>query len=115
MCGRGDGSRRRFKRMGAFSGFLMVAGVMTLFGSAMSVGLTFLHSMQGDSWIPVRTGSFLSSYIGIDLGIEGLFDWLGWGALYDIVMQQPLYYMLFILGVIAIFVALATRNMSREA
>ncbi|HKX10498.1 MAG TPA: hypothetical protein VJN67_20030 [Stellaceae bacterium] len=100
--------------MGAFSGFLIVAGVMVLFGSAMSLGLTFLHTMQGDSWAPVRTGSFLSSYIGVDLGVGRLFDWLGWGILYESVMHEPLYHVLFILGVIIIFVALASRGMSRE-
>lgn len=100
--------------MGAFSGFLIVAGVMVLFGSAMSLGLTFLHSMQGDAWAPVRTGSFLSSYIGVDLGVERLFDWLGWSILYQSIMQEPLYHVLFILGVVIIFMALATRGMSRE-
>jgi hypothetical protein len=101
--------------MGAFSGFLMVAGIMVLFGSAMSVGLTYLHAMQGDPWAPLRTGSFMSSYIGVDLGIERLFDWLGWGIIYETVMQEPLYYMLFVVGVLSIFLALATRNMGREA
>lgn len=100
--------------MGAFSGFLIVVGVMILFGSAMSLGLTFLHSMQGDAWAPVRTGSFLSSYIGVDLGVGWLFDWVGWGVIYQTIMQEPLYHMLFILGVIIIFLALATRNMGRE-
>ena len=100
--------------MGAFSGFLIVAGVMILFGSAMSIGLTFLHSMQGDAWAPVRTGSFLSSYIGVDLGVGRLFDWLGWGFAYDTVMQEPLYHVLFFVGLIIIFLALATRGMSRE-
>jgi hypothetical protein len=100
--------------MGAFSGFLIVAGVMVLFGSAMSLGLTFLHSMQGDAWAPVRTGSFLSSFIGVDLGVGKLFDWLGWGVFYVAVMQEPLYHVLFILGVVIIFLALATRGMCRE-
>jgi hypothetical protein len=101
--------------MGAFSGFLIIVGVMTLFGSAMSLGLTFLHSMQGDSWAPTRTGAFLSNYIGVDLGIEKLFDWLGWGIVYQTVMQEPLYHVLFFLGVILIFLSLATRNMSHES
>ena len=101
--------------MGAFSGFLIIAGVMTLFGSAMSLGLTFLHSMQGDSWAPTRTGSFLSNYIGVDLGVERLFDWLGWGVVYQSLMAAPLYHMLFFLGVILIVFALATRNLSRES
>ncbi len=101
--------------MGAFSGFLMVAGIMVLFSSAMSLGLTFLRSMQGDAWAPTRTGTFLSDYIGVDLGVERLFDWLGWGVAYEAVMQEPLYHLLFILGVVIIFVALATRSMSRES
>ena len=100
--------------MGAFSGFMIVAGIMVLFGSAMSLGLTFLHSMQGDAWAPVRTGSFLNSYVGVDLGVERLFDWLGWGFFYGAVMQQPLYHVLFILGVVIIFLALAMRGMGRE-
>jgi len=100
--------------MGAFSGFMIVAGVMVLFGSAMSLGLTFLHSMQGDSWAPIRTGSFVSSYIGVDLGVERLFDWVGWGVIYSSIMQEPLYHVLFILGVVIIFLALATRGMGRE-
>ena len=100
--------------MGAFSGFLIVAGVMVLFGSAMSLGLAFLHSMQGDAWAPVRTGSFLSSYVGVDLGVERLFDWLGWSVIYEAVMREPLYHVLFILGVLIILLALATRGMSRE-
>jgi hypothetical protein len=100
--------------MGAFSGFLIIVGVMTLFGSAMSLGLTFLRSMQGDSWAPTRTGSFISNYFGIDLGVERLFDWLGWGVLYQAVMAEPLYHTLFFLGVIIIFLAIATRNLSQE-
>jgi hypothetical protein len=100
--------------MGGFSSFLIIAGVMTLFGSAMSLGLTFLHSIQGDAWAPTRTGSFISNYIGVDLGVGQLIDWLGWGVLYQAVMEEPLYRMLFILGVVIIFVALATRGMSRE-
>ncbi|MGH7123205.1 MAG: hypothetical protein ACREFI_02450, partial [Stellaceae bacterium] len=100
--------------MGAFSGFLIIAGVMTLFGSAMSLGLTFLQSMQGDPWAPARTGTFLSNYLGIDLGVRQLFDWLGWSIVYQTVMAEPLYHVLFFLGVILIFVAIATRNMSRE-
>jgi hypothetical protein len=101
--------------MGAFSGFLIIVGVMTLFGSAMSLGLTFLHSIQGDSWAPLRTGSFISNYVGVDFGIEDLFDWLGWGGIWQAVMAEPLYRMLFILGVVIIFVALAVRGMSQEA
>jgi hypothetical protein len=101
--------------MGAFSGFLIIVGIMTLFGSAMSLGLTFLHSIQGDSWAPLRTGSFISNYIGVDFGIEGLFDWLGWGGIWQAVTAEPLYRVLFILGVVIIFVALAVRGMSREA
>jgi hypothetical protein len=100
--------------MGAFSGFLIIVGVMTLFGSAMSLGLTFLHSMQGDPWAPTRTGSFISNYIGVDLGVESLFGWLGWGAVWQAVMVAPLYNMLFILGILIIILALATRSMSRE-
>ena len=100
--------------MGAFTGFLMVAGVMVLFGSAMSLGLTFLQSMQGDYWAPIRTGSFLSSYIGVDLGVERLFDLVGWGVIYQAIVEEPLYHMLFILGVLMIFLALASRGMSRE-
>jgi len=100
--------------MGAFSGFLIILGVMTLFGSAMSLGLTFLHSVQGDPWAPLRTGSFVSSYIGVDFGIETLFGWLGWGAVWQGLMAAPLYNVLFVVGIIIIFVALAARNMSRE-
>jgi hypothetical protein len=100
--------------MGAFSGFLIVVGVMTLFGSALSLGLTFIHSMQGDAWAPLRTGSFISNYIGIDLGVQDLFIWLGWGGLYQSVMAEPFYRLLFVLGVIIIFLALAARGMSRE-
>ena len=101
--------------MGAFSGFLMVAGIMVLFGSAMSMGLTFLHSIQGDPWAPMRTGSFFSNYIGVDLGIQQLSELLGLGFVYETVMQEPIYYMLAVLGVVTIVVALASRNMSREA
>ena len=101
--------------MGAFSGFLIVAGVMVLFGSAMSLGLTFLHSMQGDAWAPTRTGTFLSNFVGVDRGVESLFDWLGWGVIYQTVMQEPLYHVLFIVGVLIIFLALATRGMSHES
>src|SRR5437868_4356545 len=100
--------------MGAFTGFLMVAGVMTLFGSAMAVGLTFLHSMQGDSWRPMSTGAFLTHY-GVNLGVEDLFGWFGWGVIYQAVMSEPLYHSLFILGVLIIVLALVGRNMSRES
>jgi hypothetical protein len=100
--------------MGAFSGFLIIVGVMTLFGSAMSLGLTFLHSMSGDPWAPIRTGSFVSNYIGIDLGVESLFGWLGWGSVWQAVMATPLYNVLFILGIIFIIISLTTRSMSRE-
>jgi hypothetical protein len=100
--------------MGAFSGFLLVAGIMTLFGSAMSLGLTFLHSMQGDAWAPTRTGSFFSHYIPVDLGVERLFAWLGWGVLWQAVMEEPLYHLLFIVGVLIIFIALGARSMGRE-
>ncbi len=100
--------------MGAFSGFLIVTGVMILFSSAMSLGLTFLHTMQGDAWAPTRTGTFLS-YVGVDLGIERLFDWIGWGLIYQAIMLEPLYHVLFILGVVIIFLALATRGMSHES
>lgn len=100
--------------MGAFSGFLIIAGVMTLFGSAVSLGLTFLHSVQGDPWAPLRTGSFFSSYIGIDLGIESLFSWLGWASLWQGLMDQPFYRVLFFLGIIIILLALSARGMSRQ-
>jgi len=99
--------------MGAFAGFLMVAGVMTLFGSAMALGLTFLRSVQGDAWAPMSTGSFVSHY-GVNLGVEDLFGWFGWGIIYQAVMYVPLYRSLFILGILIIVLALATRSMSRE-
>jgi len=73
--------------MGAFSGFMILVGILTLFGSAMSLGLTFLHSMQGDSWAPLRTGAFLSHYVGVDFGVGRLFDWLGWGSIWGAVME----------------------------
>jgi len=100
--------------MGAFTGFLMVAGVMTLFGSAMAVVLTYLHSMQGDSWAPMSTGAFVSHY-GINLGIEDLFGWLGWGVVYEAIMSEPFYRSLFILGILLIVLALVGRTMSRDA
>ena len=100
--------------MGAFSGFLIIVGVMTLFGSAMSLGLTFLHSIQGDPWAPLRTGSIISNYIGIDLGVGRLFDWLGWGTLWQAVMDAPFYHVLFVLGILIIILALAVRSTSRE-
>jgi|GEM_PF-3520786 hypothetical protein len=101
--------------MGAFSGFLIIVGIMTLFGSAMSLGLTFLNSMQGDPWAPTRTGAFIGHYVGVDLGVEDLFDWFGWGGIYQTVMEEPLYHTLFILGIVIIALALAGRSMSREA
>ena len=101
--------------MGAFSAFLILMGILTLFGSAMSLGLTFLHSMQGDAWAPLRTGAFLSHYVGVDFGVERLFDWLGWGSVGDAVMEEPLYHVLFVLGVILVFMALAFRGMSRDS
>jgi hypothetical protein len=101
--------------MGAFSGFLILFGIMTLFCSAMSLGLTFLNSIQGDSWAPLRTGPFLTHYVGVDFGVERLFDWLGWGGVWNIVMEEPLYHILFILGVVIVFVALAVRSMGRDA
>ena len=100
--------------MGAFSGFLIVVGIMTLFGSALSLGLTFLHSAQGDAWAPLRTGSFISNYIGFDFGIETLFGWIGWGAVWQALMSEPLYHVLFILGVFVIVLALGARGMGRE-
>src|SRR5262249_11824367 len=102
MCGRAERSRRRTSA-GAHYG--VVSGIMVLCGSAMSMGLTFLHSMQGDPWAPMRTGSFFSSYIGVDIGIEQLFDLLGWSIVYDTIIQEPIYYLLAVLGVIAIVVA----------
>jgi hypothetical protein len=100
--------------MGAFSVFLILMGCLTLFGSALSLGLTFLHSMSGDPWAPMRTGSFASNYIGVDLGIERLFAWLGWGPVWQAVMDAPLYHVLFILGILIMVLALAARGMSRE-
>jgi len=100
--------------MGAFSGFLIIAGVMILFGSAMSLGLTFLHSMQGDPWAPLRMGSFISSYVGVDFGIESLLTWLGWGSLWQGLMDQPFYRVLFFLGIIIVCLALSVRSMSRQ-
>jgi hypothetical protein len=101
--------------MGAFSGFLVITGILTIFGSAMSLGLAFLHTMQGDSWAPLRTGPFLAHYIGVDFGVEWLFDWLGWGVVVQTVLAEPLYRVLFILGLLLIFLALSARGMSREA
>jgi hypothetical protein len=101
--------------MGAFSVFLMAMGCLTLFGSALSLGLTFLHSVQGDAWAPLRTGTFISNYIGINLGVEDLFGWLGWGTVWRAMMDAPVYHALFILGIIMMVVALAARGMSREA
>jgi len=99
--------------MGAFTGFLMVAGVMTLFSSAMALGLTFLHSVQGDPWAPMSTGAFVTHY-GVNLGVEDLFGWFGWGVIYQAVMSEPIYRSLFILGILLIVLALTARNMSRE-
>jgi hypothetical protein len=99
--------------MGAFTGFLMVAGVMTLFSSAMALGLTFLHSIQGDPWAPMSTGAFVTHY-GVNLGVEDLFGWFGWGVIYQAIMYVPLYRSLFILGILIIVLALVTRSMSRE-
>ena len=101
--------------MGAFSGLMLIAGIMSLFGSAMSLGLTFLHSMQGDPWVPARTGWFISNYLGFDFGIGNLFGWLGWDFLWQAVMEEPFYRVLFILGVSTLALALATRGMGRDA
>ncbi len=100
--------------MGAFSGFLILVGILSIFGSAMSLSLAFLHSMQGDPWAPWRTGAFLSHYVGADFGIERLFEWLGWGSIVKAVMEEPLYKLLFILGLILVFLALAVRR-TRES
>jgi hypothetical protein len=100
--------------MGAFTGFLMVAGVMTLFGSALALGLTFLHSVQGDPWAPMSTGAFVTHY-GVNLGVEDLFGWLGWGGIYQAIMSEPVYRSMFILGILLIVFALVARSMNREA
>ncbi len=100
--------------MGAFTGFLMVAGVMTLFSSAIALGLTFLHSVQGDAWAPMSTGAFVTHY-GVNLGVEDLFGWFGWGVIYQAIMYVPLYRSLFFLGILIIVLALVTRSMSRDA
>lgn len=100
--------------MGAFSMFLILVGCLTLFGSALSLGLTFLHSMSGDPWAPMRTGTFVSSYIGVNFGVEDVFAWLGWAPVWQAIMDTSLYHLLFILGIIVIFLALALRGMSRE-
>lgn len=100
--------------MGAFSVFLILVGCLTLFGSGLSLGLTFLHSMSGDPWAPMRTGTFVSSYIGVNFGIEDLFVWLGWGPVWQAIMDTSLYHLLFILGILIVVLALAVRGMSRE-
>jgi hypothetical protein len=101
--------------MGAFSGFLIAAGVLTLFSSAISLGLAFLHSVQGDSWAPVRTGSVLARYISADLGVERLLDSVGMAVLAQMVMDEPFYRVLCVLGVIFIVLSFALRAVSREA
>jgi hypothetical protein len=101
--------------MGAFSGFLIAAGVLTLFSSAISLGLTFLHSVQGDPWAPVRTGYVLAHYISTDLGIERLLDWVGMAAIAQMVMDEPFYRVLFVLGIIFVFLSFTLRAVSREA
>ena len=61
------------------------------------------HVVRGEEWISSTPKHLL------------LFDWLGWGVIYQTVMQEPLYHVLFIVGVMIIFLALATRSMSHES
>lgn len=107
-------ARRQEEAMGPFSVFTIAAGMLSLFGSALSLGLTFLDTVKGDSWAPTRTGQFIAHYIGVDLGLGRLIEWIGFGSLLDGIMYEPLYKVLFGLGLALIFISMTARGVSQR-
>lgn len=101
--------------MGTFSALTIIAGILSLFGSFLSLGLTFLETVKGEAWAPTRTGQFIAHYVGVDLGLGRFFDSIGVGTVVDALMFEPLYKTLFALGLILIFVSLTARGMNKRA
>jgi hypothetical protein len=101
--------------MGTFSALTIIAGILSIFGSFLSLGLTFLETVKGEAWAPTRTGQFIAHYVGVDLGLGRFFDSIGIGTVVDALMFEPLYKTLFALGLILIFVSLTARGMNKRA
>ncbi len=100
--------------MRGLSLFFLAGGVLSLFGSIVSLGLTFLEQFRGGTWAPTRTGAFLMHYLGVDFGSLGVFQMIGAQQVVSFVLDEQLYKAAFVLGVLMLFGAMVTRGVQER-
>jgi len=100
--------------MRGLSLFLTAAGVLSMFGSVVSLGLTFMEQAKGGSWAPTRTGAFVVHYFGVNLGSVRLFQMAGAQQVVSFVLDEYLYKSAFALGLLMLFAALVVRGGAPE-
>ena len=100
--------------MRALTLFFTATGILSLFGSFVSIGLTFLDQVKGDAWAPTHTGAFIRHYLGVDLGSLGIFQAAGVQPVVSFVLDEQLYKSAFALGLLLLFAAMLTRGMQER-
>lgn len=100
--------------MRALSIFFTAGGVLAIFGSVVSIGLTYLDQIKGDGWAPTHTGAFFVHYLGVDLSSLWLFQVAGIQQAVSFVLDERLYTMAFALGILLLFAGMLARGVARE-
>ncbi|HTZ79327.1 MAG TPA: hypothetical protein VMC10_15540 [Stellaceae bacterium] len=100
--------------MRGLSVFFMAAGLLSIFGSFVSIGLTFLGEMRDGIWAPTRTGSFVLHYLGIDLDSFRFVEIAGVQPAVSFVLDEQLYKTAFVLGLLMLFGALVARGVQER-
>jgi len=100
--------------MRGLSLFLTAAGVLSIFGSVISLGLTFMEQIKGGSWAPTRTGAFVMHYFGVNVGSLQLFQMAGAQEAVSFVLDEYLYKTAFALGLLMLFAAMVARGGAPE-
>jgi len=99
--------------MGALSGPLAVCSILSFFGGVLALAVATLKSMTEDQWAPVKFGHVLQSFLGFDpASVRGISSpELQQVLLY--VLNQPLWIVLFALGILLILLSKFTSTFSR--
>jgi hypothetical protein len=96
--------------MRALSIFFTAVGVLAIFGSVVSIGLTYLDQIRGEPRAPTHTGAFIVHYFGVDLSSLRIFQLAGVQQAVSFVLDERLYTMSFALGLLLLFAAMLSRN-----
>lgn len=95
--------------MGGPSIVFAIFGVLSLLGSAVSLGMTFLAYAMGDPWSPPHTVSFFSRVFGHGLSGFSFLDSIGLRSVMVLLDETYLYQLLLALGFLFFFFAMAAR------